>query len=237
MPIPQKCPKCGGLLQAAGAESVRCIDCGGKYRLGQKPRKLPTSDPFPGIQTNASQAGPDTSPPPPVEPNPTAGGEGLGINVERRRRAEPKRSFFENLLLVFDWKFEHYLTPWIVRITWVLLLFMLALSVVSVVATSIADAIPKSDLKLELPAKEKKPEHKAGRKPEPKRDWNLAPENTSVSLQDILFGDRNSVAVGILRTFAAVFAAFWALLWTRVALELIIVVFNIAASLKRMESD
>lgn len=205
MPTTQKCPKCGGLLQDAGPESVRCVECGGKYRLGQK-RTLPTSEPFPGIQTGQAWAdSPD--PPPPVEPNPTAG-DGIGISVDRRRRAEPKQSFFGNLLLVFDWKFEHYLTPWIVRINWVLVLAMWALFLVMLILGQVpngfaylVDAIPKPGWDVELP-------------------------NNSIA---------NKAFDRVVGMVAAVFLMFWSLLWTRVFLELVIVVFNIAGSLKRLE--
>ncbi len=50
------------------------------------------------------------------------------VSVLFRRRA-PKGSAWDVVFHLFDWRFEHYLTPWIIRIMWILFLVVAALSI------------------------------------------------------------------------------------------------------------
>ena len=102
-----QCPHCGKSIQAKpelAGKQLACPNC----------KKMVTV-PFPEKEDSPSAI--PIPPPPPVvvkivtEPT-----------IQRRHLGKTP----ENWLAIFDWRFEYYLTPWIIRAIWILFLLLVA---------------------------------------------------------------------------------------------------------------
>ena len=131
-----------------------------------------------------------------------------------------KRSHFtspESVLDIFDWKFKKYLTPWILRITWAIVLcvapLFIAVQLLQIIGIWLpavnwsADARPDVDVRV--------------------------PQGTSEPLLPWWFQVRVAQSVWQISSIAGTAIA---MLWIRVLLELAIVLFNIATTLTSIES-
>jgi len=124
------------------------------------------------------------------------------------RRFQPATSWLD----FFDWKFEKYLTPWIVRVTWILCLALAVIAISLVLIAVVASWAPETNMKL--------PEGRP-------RIFELQ----SPSLPRWLSSRVASTVSG----FMLVFSALLTLLWIRVILEMAIVFFNVATTLATIE--
>lgn len=151
--------------------------------------------------------------------------EATSFRISHRTRflsSEPK-----SLKDVFDWRFERYLTPWIVRFTWISILFIAGLAAIYGVTdaayTLAFDASIVDHLSVLLEGDEPQFRRNAGQR-ERQFGVEFKPEN---------LGKRRIAAIGEL--LARLTAIAFTLLYLRVLCEFVIVVFNIASSLRRLE--
>jgi hypothetical protein len=138
---------------------------------------------------------------------PAQGKSGLGIKSEKsafRRTVNQRFKPSTSILDLFDWKFEKYVTPLIVRITWILAVAstVFILTLVLLGPEIWADIMAGSG--------SRRPSSKSG-----------------IPLWMLKLILRIPLVVG----------ALWALLWTRVFLELVIVIFHIANSVASIEKN
>lgn len=131
-----------------------------------------------------------------------------------RRRSRGAIGLFELL----DLKFERYLTPWILRFTWSAALIVFVIALAGRATASVASVF--DDSTAQLPAAEQEPQRRIA--------MDFGPLNEHLpSLRDS--------AGRVLQFLLQIVAAVFALLYLRVVCELFIVVFNISATLTRME--
>jgi hypothetical protein len=139
-----------------------------------------------------------------------------------------------SLLDLFDLSFTRYVTPLIVKITWVLALLLAAVWLVAIIVTLVADLIPKREVAQPVEAQPGRPriEFRAPDFGAPDRG---APDRGAPD-----FGDRGESAVSdaalrVILLITQIVAVILFLLWVRVALEAVIVIFHIAASVRSID--
>lgn len=212
------CPTCGSNWNFPGpfTGSIPCPNC-------QQPIPL-----APGTNRRIVQRAPAPPPPPPpppvIAPQPEISVEpSLGLNIRKSTRTTV-RPFRESTspLDLFDWKFEKYLTPWIVRITWMAVLAMAGLWVTLLSIGFLISLLP--DQAIAEPVTPNFGQFEPSFSPS--RSARMQP---TVSPMLIGFVFR---CVTVLTTIAATFLM---LLWIRVILECSIVVFNIAKTLSSID--
>lgn len=189
------CPKCGQSLLASSTAAV------------VTPPPPPPRQP-PPPQTPPATPSPGTNPVP----------QSVNLNLRGKYRAAALRTFQESNspLDLFDWKFEKYLTPWIVRITWIAVLLMTALWLFFLMVSFTLSFLP------EIAAST--PPNAFGTSP------RLSP---TPRMETAYFGSpRVWLMVGrIIALATSLVTTIIGLLWLRVALESAIVLFHIAKSL------
>lgn len=153
---------------------------------------------------------PPAAPPPPTPPpfpedvapqSPFAPSNDSEQWPSYRRAVQDRFQPATSVLHIFDWRFEKYLTPWIVRITWIVFLVSFALTLLWIAYFIVAIVAGGNPL-----------------------GGGLGLLN--ISLVAIAFS-LATYTIGIAAT----------MMWVRVVLEMIIVVFNIATTLSRMEKQ
>lgn len=170
-------------------------------------------------------------PPPPVSaPSPPAPNQPALVtnapfdvaNFGRQYRASVHRTFRESTSFydIFDWKFEKYLTPWIVRLNWILALVFASLWIVSVTGSTIWSFLP-SDAQAISPSRSTVPFQFA---PQPRE------ERMSVETARLLLA-----AFRIISAAAMIAFTIQMLLMLRLSLEFAIVLFNIAKTVESID--
>jgi hypothetical protein len=216
-----KCPRCGAVA-ALEQGRIRCPACEAKavdkddsdIQLGNAVE--PPAPPF-------AQAGGKTTPrlSERVQSNTghTATGTLGAVAVATRsafqtavqRRFRPATSWFD----IFDWKFEKYLTPWIVRASWIVCLAMAFMWAILIVLGTFWSLAPKLDASRDGGQREAYETHA--------EDLSQLPEWLSSRIVTTI--------AGIMGICLIVFG----LLWTRVVLEMVVVLFNIAMTLTSID--
>ncbi len=125
-----------------------------------------------------------------------------------------------SILDIFDWRFKKYLTPWIIRVTWLIVLFVAALWVIYQMFDFLAAWLPEVR-------------------------WD-----TGTNIADLADARNREPAAGPMLPFwfkIRLLNSIWAItkialsaivvLWIRVAFEMTIVLFNIATSLTGIENQ
>jgi hypothetical protein len=130
-----------------------------------------------------------------------------------KRRFERPTSIWD----LFDFKFEKYLTPWIIRATWVVVCLLAAFYFALWAISSIADAVDRNEIST------KKVATKSVETDEVEFEWSFG----GTRFTDI----SERIAFFVFRVVGIVFA----LLWIRVALETEIVIFNIAMGITSID--
>jgi len=196
-----------GLFEGASSPSQAAVPV---ETILTSPSSAPTGAGESGTDNEIPQFVSDTGPA-------TSRGVVSSYRSAARRRFTPAQSWTD----IFDWKFEKYLTPWIVRITWITCLVLSAVSLLFVGGGLLMALAPEVDhsntsrstVEFRLPIEESGGAAKSGR----------------------------TVPFWMMRRVWAVFGAVFStvmlilcLLWIRVILECVIVVFNISATLKEM---
>ncbi len=154
----------------------------------------------------------------------------LQVSWELDRRPRSQTRFLStepsSWLDIFEWRFERYLTPWIIRVTWLLILFstgawvLLSLAeagyAVAVNRTVWEDLAGTQALKLQRDAP-------------PKVDRQV------IEFKPEQLGQKRIRAIGW--ALGSILGSAFALLYLRVLCEFLIVLFNIASRLQRMEQS
>lgn len=138
------------------------------------------------------------------------------------RRTTPK-----SIVDLFDWRFEKYLTPWIVRLTWLATLAMFSLWALGLLVGYVTSSIETVSVDGD----------DSGTGSDAVTDYDFRePDESEVSFDSPL--DSQWMKWQAIRTVAllsAIVGCFFCLLWVRVLLELAIVAFNIANTLTDIE--
>jgi hypothetical protein len=136
------------------------------------------------------------------------------VSASRRISRHSRRSTTPTSIIdFFDWKFEKYLTPWIVRATWVIALFTSALWALVMALAFLGGTAVSDDTSDDT------------------RRTSARRLSTSTPIPISLGGNRAAQAVRTVAFVTLFIGVIVGLLWTRVVLELAIVAFNIANSL------
>ena len=201
MPRRIPCPNCGVSLSVpeAGIRSGTCPSCGHNVSVpGMEPPPVPDLDSgLPTIEVTRKKA-----------------------NVRTRRRSNSSQLTLSNSVFdLLDFRFKKYLTPWIIRLTWILVLAWATICVLVILfgfvvswLPSIQDATPSRPSQ-SSPFEDSPDEPSVEFDPSPITEWFSQRLSASIGLVTLLFGIVLSV------------------LWARVVLELAIVLFNIATTL------
>lgn len=212
------CPQCGRSVVFVAALSGQMVGC-------------------PGCNAHFVMKGPTESvePPPMLRSSPTAA---PGRTSSRSFRSHvsgaglrPASSIFD----VFDFTFEKYVTPLIIKITWSLAVLFSGLWLIAIVALCVITWIPSSQ-ESSQPATASPPVLSPPRSRPPAREPIARPRTTSPrpSFDWAAWIDRKAVAtVAYIQIAVAIVLI---LLWTRVVLETVIVVFHIATSIRSLDS-
>jgi hypothetical protein len=185
-------------------KQTTCVKCGKDLVVPAQTKPVDVPPP-PPIPEDTSPPLSDFTPAPPAETtvseSPSESPRPAGL-----RKMQPSRSWWD----LFDWKFEKYLTPWIIRFTWALAVTW-TLIVILLLSFSVVSSAFES---------EKKPQFDS----QSQADIDMLLQ--SLSPQEKSTGAR--WAWKLIGYGTAVVLSVLALLWTRVVLECLIVVFNIA---------
>ncbi|MGH7135993.1 MAG: DUF4282 domain-containing protein [Pirellulales bacterium] len=130
--------------------------------------------------------------------------------TRRERGPSPVEAFF----LLFDLRFERYLTPWIIRSSWILILALAAFSLLGAGLHAFGSAAPA------------KPSFPSVSPTDPIFDPSSMPAEPPFGVD---------LALRLTRAAVWCLATVLAVLYLRVICEVFIVVFNIATSLKTIE--
>ena len=158
-----------------------------------------------------------------------------------KRRFKPATSIFD----IFDWKFETYVTPIIIRTTWALFIAGMAIFVALKTYDTFKPAPKPTLAKRSLPRIEppQRTDRSFGQRPEPAptfprvaNETRLAePEPEPEEEPGYVFNTDGEFARKLAAYFFELMVACIALLWVRVCLETAIVIFNIANSLQSLD--
>lgn len=188
-----------------------CPNCGTPLEIG--PELIGRQIKCPRCATVFQAGSPTEEPFPFVEPVRRRTGKFHPV----AKASVPRESSDSIWSILTDWKFKKYLTPKIVRVSWALAVASFALLMFLLVVSLIAEAIPK---------------HRSTRVTSRGRvevyDEVQVPSMPRSTVYDAL---TNPISVRIFITIWAVYV----LLWIRVALESVIVIFNIATSVGKIE--
>jgi hypothetical protein len=214
------CPSCRLTLEIPpelAGQQVACPKCGGRFISpgGTPPVTSMAPAPSPTFQ------------PPPVFPEPSA----RTALSQAASSGVPERA--ASLLDLFDLSFKRYVTPLIVKITWLLTLTLAGLWLTVTVVLLVFSLLPSED--------EKQPTAPARTIVVPRRavdrsvhldfgqgvNMNQGPDESDFATLGML--------VRIVYLASQVIGVVLMLLWVRVVLESVIVVFNIAASLRSID--
>ncbi len=142
------------------------------------------------------------------------------VSASRRISRHSRRSTTPTSIIdFFDWKFEKYLTPWIVRATWVIALFTSALWALVMALAFLGGTAVSDDTSDDT-------RRTSARRPSTSTPSDVGTRGGS-SISDWFAGQAVRTAAFITLIIGVIVG----LLWTRVVLELAIVAFNIANSL------
>jgi hypothetical protein len=121
---------------------------------------------------------------------------------------------------IFDWRFEKYLTPWIVRLNWIMALVLASMWIVFITGSTIWSMMPDNNPSASMarprvssPFSVQPPPSNTGRLPA----WLVV----------------NAIKVGTAATMIA--GAIYMLLTLRLSLEFAIVIFNIAKTVESID--
>jgi hypothetical protein len=148
------------------------------------------------------------------QPTPSVPTQSISFSSVAAARFSKPSSFFD----IFDFRFRMYLTPWIVRLTWIVVLALSVVALLGITLEFIAESIPESPKKETANSQpfEFQGERLRPTQPPPKVFWL-------------------KVFWRILSTVAQMIGVVASVLWTRVLLEIMIVIFNIAQSLASID--
>jgi DNA-directed RNA polymerase subunit RPC12/RpoP len=131
-------------------------------------------------------------------------------------RRERGPSLVEAFFMLFDFRFERYLTPWIIRTSWLLILALAAFSLLNAGLHAVGSAAPT------------KPSFPSVSPTEPIFDPSSLPAEPPFGVD---------LALRLTRAAVWCLATVLAVLYLRVICEVFIVIFNIATSLKAIEKQ
>ena len=131
------CPHCEARLRCperlSGKEST-CRKCGQRFLVPD--RAAPVDDLAPEFR--AVKPPPLEKSSPPTPPAAAVSEAARSVGPQGTRRALSWKNFF-------DWKFERYMTPWIIRFTWVLSVIWAACVIVLLAISMVSSAMPSRE--------------------------------------------------------------------------------------------
>jgi hypothetical protein len=152
--------------------------------------------------------------------------------VRGRSVRRPFQDQATSLLDLFDLSFTRYVTPLIVKITWVLALALAAVWLLTVIVGLIISSLPEVEVSQRteqpaptLPSRPTRPAEPA------QPHWEFGPPRIVERAGDASYDAALKVVIVITQVVAIVLF----LLWVRVALEAVIVIFHMAASLRSID--
>lgn len=176
------------------------------------------------------------------QPNPKSKGEVDEVSSESvlpseflkqlgdsRRSSLSRRSHSQLLEYTIDPMFRHYATPWIVRLTWLSVIFMALLWLSFITARYGLLYFSENMARLQV---ERAVMERVAR-PVPNQEHLPIEEEQENWFREASF----STAETVLKILSAIQAAIIGLLWARVFLELVIVPFDISDSLKNLRNN
>ncbi len=210
------CPRCTEVMpfipDLAG-KTVRCPNCNARITMAHPlaASSVPLPPAVPAMPAMERESTSDRS----------TGQRASSRSRPSSRRRSPRLSTPSTSLLdLFDFKFEKYLTPWIIRITWGLVLGCAAMWIMAIGLGIVATWMPESTQARERP--------EARERPNATRLEFIAPNaEAPIWLRKRLI----TTVAGITGCIAVIIAV----LWIRVSLETVIVVFNMAKSLASID--
>lgn len=197
------CPQCQQMVrfpETMAGQVATCPKCKTQFQLptSDLPQLAPPSEPTYSYAAAAPNPLPTFAPSQPSETPPAS---------SARKWREPT-----SIVDIFDWRLETYLTPWILRASWIMGLFLAALWLLGACWELFTDMFGINTFSSGSP-------------------WEPRPTS---SLPDWAYPLIIRVAM-IIRFFFYGMIAVLGLLWLRVALEFVIVIFNIAETAKSIE--
>lgn len=222
------CPNCRiPIATTLFVEPVTCPQCGKRYARKQTPAAITVSQ---------AEATPNPSPPmvapiTPIHVEPASVNTSPAfpkVRKRRSRRMQPVTSWVD----LFDWKFEKYLTPWIVRATWVVCMAISALWILTIFLTGLImlTGIPSGTSNTETASR--------SFSSNPYRTINPPPsvDNSSLATaQSFAFSSLVRLFAAFVFCITSLGAVVIFVLWVRVLLETAIVLFNMATSLASID--
>jgi hypothetical protein len=144
------------------------------------------------------------------------------VRIRRSYSQAARRTFRESTSWfdVFDWKFEKYLTPWIIRLTWIATLGVSALWIVGILILTVMSLAP---------------EVTAGTASKRNRERGDSEIEYEIRAPKVNMERMQRPIIAICSAATACIGVLIGLLWTRVILECAIVLFNMANSLTNIE--
>ncbi len=184
------CPGCRAELTidaSMAGRRVQCPSCSHQFVIpgGERPPQIPVS-------------GPQIPSAPPFSPPPAS------YSSVASKRFKQSESIFD---IILDFRFEKYVTPWIVRITWAVVLVIGAIVLLLQIGGDISSLLPDS------------------------QSVGSGQPNFNVRSSGQLTYRLYQIGAVLLR-YSSLFIG---LLWIRVALETMIVIFHIAQSLASID--
>ena len=222
-----KCPGCAKALSIAdhlGGQVRTCPNCEIKFRVPAAPHADSQADDA-ATHDDFAQPAAERETEPSIEEPPVGGIP----NFEPRHSPattsdasvfwrKARGSNFS--LALFDFKFEHYLTPWIIRFSWICVLCLAAVWILFLSYRFVSSSFSGSDPVTPT--------------------LSTSPDALNQMLEGLMsqqspLGFFSSFGGRAIMTLSGLVAILLTVLWTRVMLETLIVIFNISNTLKSIE--
>jgi hypothetical protein len=199
-------------------QRVACPECGGRFVMAGAPLQP--------IEPPRIEPAPVSS----EQPERTSSTRGATLSSFRtfsqqvvRRRFVESKSFWD----ILDFKFEKYLTPWIVRVSWATALVVALMWLVVLTFGLLMSIIPTPETDTRNGSSPRTAPQEYDRSARPGWHFDLSPVREYSA----------KTALAIVAYLTAIIGCVVSLLWIRVVLECVIVIFNIAQTLTSIDAS
>ena len=192
-----ECPLCEKrytVSETMLGKKVKCRDCGSSFSATFAVDPPSTTQPIPAVEEGESFSFAAAN----SKPSFTTSSKNVS-------------GFIDAFFALFDWRFKRYLTPWVVRVTWIVFLALVAMWLLTICLGVVISLFPFDS---PAPANRRFPQFDK-------------PESSGLPLY----------ARYIAGLITMVTTSILGVLWVRVILELVVVRFNMAESLRSLEND
>jgi len=240
------CPKCNARFPIADGQPIVCPSCGAKFK-----RQIRNPEPV-AVGANADDMLPPSArrdsfaemeaPLPPPPPRPEHEPEPETETEPHTPPASPQPSYIQragfrpatSLLDIFDLQFEKYVTPLIIKLTWLTALVCASLWLLALLVLTLITWMPDKGTLFSQKARSGAPKVSRNSSP-PWLTEDSAKDRASAKDSELAtwFRLRIAATAGYIMTAIATILG---VLWIRVILESMIVLFNIAKSLSSIDT-